>query len=278
MSIRAIWTRWDCQGIDTLPVNLRQIILRPMPDLFNTLTDAYEAMIDWPKRLANEEPFFRWLFGRTGARSILDVACGTGHHVNLFHSWNLRVEGSDMSEAMISRCRSRWGESDTQRWSIRRFDQPVNNPAAFDVVICIGNSLALVENEQEAADAIQHMLGAVRAGGAVVVQIVNIWRFPDGPSHWPKCTRTVLPQGDSLIIKGMHRSGQRAYIDALIVNLDSRPPVLTTESVSLLGIEPAMINTLARERRASTVETFGGYDRSPYDRDKSLDFIAVLWK
>ena len=31
-------------------------------NLFDDLTDVYEAMINWPKRLAHEEPFFHGLF------------------------------------------------------------------------------------------------------------------------------------------------------------------------------------------------------------------------
>ena len=56
-------------------------------DLFADLTDVYEAMVDWPKRLANEEPFYRRLFARIGARRVLDAACGTGHHASMFHAW-----------------------------------------------------------------------------------------------------------------------------------------------------------------------------------------------
>jgi SAM-dependent methyltransferase len=94
---------------------------------FDDLADVYEAMIDWPKRLANEEPFFRWVFDRVNARSVLDVACGTGHHVARFAGWGLRIEGADLSEEMIGRCRRRWSEDDARRWSVRRLDQKIEN-------------------------------------------------------------------------------------------------------------------------------------------------------
>ena len=32
--------------------------------MFDDITDIYEAMIDWDKRLGNEEPFYRSLFER----------------------------------------------------------------------------------------------------------------------------------------------------------------------------------------------------------------------
>ncbi|HEX2973695.1 MAG TPA: class I SAM-dependent methyltransferase, partial [Tepidisphaeraceae bacterium] len=109
-------------------------------DAFGGISDVFEAMTDWPKRLANEQGFFRWLFDRVGAQRILDAACGTGHHAALFNSWQLRVEGADLSPAMVERCRSRFGQSETLRWAVRGFDQPMDQPGSFDVALCIGNS------------------------------------------------------------------------------------------------------------------------------------------
>ena len=33
-------------------------------NMFDDFADVYDAMIDWPKRLAHEEPFYRRLFER----------------------------------------------------------------------------------------------------------------------------------------------------------------------------------------------------------------------
>ena len=49
-----------------------------MPEpAFDDLTDVYEALIDWPKRLAHEGTFYRQRFERAGVHSVLDAACGT---------------------------------------------------------------------------------------------------------------------------------------------------------------------------------------------------------
>ncbi|MCR4415548.1 MAG: class I SAM-dependent methyltransferase, partial [Thermoguttaceae bacterium] len=131
---------------------------------FDDLSDVYEAMIDWPKRLANETPFFRRLFDAVQARSVLDVACGTGHHAAMFHSWGLRVEGADASPRMIERCRARFGESDRLGFVVRSFDQLAAAPEPFDAVICVGNSLALAPDAATAGRAVAAMFGAVRPG------------------------------------------------------------------------------------------------------------------
>ena len=137
-------------------------------NVFDESPEVFDAMIDWPKRLANEGPFYRRLFDRIGAKRVLDVACGTGAHAAMFSGWGLEVEGADASPVMLEIARQRHGESERLRWVQRRFEQPV--PAApFDAAICVGNSLALAADEPTALQAIRQMLRAVRPGGAAVV-------------------------------------------------------------------------------------------------------------
>src|SRR5689334_17652264 len=94
---------------------------------FDNLTDVFESIINWPKRLAHEEPFYRGLFDRMNVKTALDAACGTGHHAAMFHSWGLQVEGADISPNMIARCRAEFGEPPGLRWSVRGYDQPIES-------------------------------------------------------------------------------------------------------------------------------------------------------
>jgi glycine/sarcosine N-methyltransferase len=246
-------------------------------ELFNDLTDVYEAMIDWPKRLANEEPFYRRLFSRIAARSVLDTACGTGRHAAMFHSWSLRVEGADVSPAMIARARSRFGEPEGLRWVVRGFDQPVENGEPFDAAICVGNSLSLAPDLASVHEAIGQMLSAVRPGGIVVVQALNLWRMVDGPCVWQKCRRAALPSGESLILKGVHRCGPRGFVDLVLTDL----PALSlrhNESVPFLGLEAAELGHMALHSGAKQLEFFGSYQGDPYDREHSQDLVMVAEK
>ena len=123
---------------------------------------------------------------------MLDAACGTGHHAALFHSWGLGVEGADLSPAMIDRARN-FGQPQGLHWSVRAFDAPVAAAEPFDVAVCVGNSLSLAPDIAVAGRAIGQMLSAVRRGGAVVIQVLNLWRLPDGPCVWQKCRPAMLP-------------------------------------------------------------------------------------
>lgn len=247
-----------------------------MAQLFEDLTDVYDAMIDWPKRLAHEEPFYRRLFQRTGARRIVDVACGTGRHAAMFRSWGLDVEGSDVSPGMIDRARRAFGESENLQWSVRGFHEPIRPHEPFDAALCVGNSLALAPDEPTVRRAIHEMLAAVRSGGLIAVQVLNLWRLPDGPCQWQKCVRTVLEQEEILILKGVHRAGNRGFVDLVVARLaDTR---MHSDTAVFLGLEASFLEEAARESGASAVELFGNYREEPYQRQSSADLVLIARK
>ena len=140
---------------------------------FDDLAEIYESLVDWKKRLTRESSFYRRIFADYDVQSVVDVACGTGHHAAMFHSWDLQIEGSDSNVEMIERARERYGEPDGLRWVVRDFAQPLERDPLADAVICVGNSLALAVDHQTAKTAVREMLQGVRRGGIVIVHVLS---------------------------------------------------------------------------------------------------------
>jgi SAM-dependent methyltransferase len=279
---------------------------------FDDLTDIYEAMIDWPKRLANEEPFYRHWFEKAVVENVVDVACGTGRHATMFHGWGLKVEGADLSQAMIARSRANFGESERLHWVVRGFDQPIElippsgataglsssagiiagqassgtllspsfNIKSFDAAVCMGNSLTLAPDVETVQNAIRRMFAAVRPGGIVMIQVLNLWQLPDGPCVWQKCKLAKLSENaenEVLILKGVHRCGSGGYVDFLVV-APADGKLLHHESVPFLGLEASQLEQFARTAGAKTMHFFGDYRQHPYKPEKSTDLILVAEK
>lgn len=245
---------------------------------FNELTDIYETIIDWPKRLAHEAPFFRARFEHASVKRVADVACGTGRHAKMFHAWGLDVQGSDISPNMIQRAREQFGQSDQLRWKVQGFEHPIGPAGSFDAVVCIGNSLALAPDVATATKALRHMLNALRPGGLAIVHVLNLWKLPQGPCMWQKIVRPPLAQDESVILKGIHRCEDQGFIELVMISNSAHDAPIQSRSVRFLGLKSEQLEAVARESGAPDVSFFGDHQNQPYDPSNSSDLIMVATK
>jgi hypothetical protein len=162
---------------------------------------------------------------------------------------------------------------------VRSFDQPVIADPPFDAAICVGNSLALAGRWSIACQAVRCMLDTLRPEGVLIIHVLNLWRLPDGPCQWQKCRRLSLPgwTGELLVTKGLHRSGERGFVDLILVDPDEAR-LLKSESVPLLGIERKSLKAAAQQAGADRIEFRGGYEGQLYEREQSTDLIMLARK
>jgi SAM-dependent methyltransferase len=238
---------------------------------FDVLAEAYDAMVNWEKRLANEAPFFRGLFDELKAEGVLDAACGTGRHAAMFAGWGLEVEGADLSEEMILWCRRRYAGVSGLRWTARSFLKPA--PAKADVVVCTGNSLALVGDLDACAQAIAAMGQSARR--ALVLHVVNLYCRPEGLVRWDKSRRVQLSTGPHFLNKGIHRCGERGYVDLVLQPLDEAEAQVITQCVAFIGLRAPWLIGQLRACGFERVECYGDYQRRPFEESTSPDLIAV---
>lgn len=241
---------------------------------FDDLTDVYSAMINWPRRLAADEVLLRSLFDEVAVRRVADVACGTGHHAAMFHGWGLQVEAADISPKMIESARRQFGSPEGLTWSVRSFEEPLPAETPFDAIVCLGNSLALAGDQAVVQRAVQSMVDALRPGGLLVLHVLNAWRLADGPILWQKCLRLSLPQGETLITKGVQRVGDRACGHLIAAPL-AAPDQYRYEWFPFLPLDEQELSDFVRSGGATDIRTFGSQKRAPYDRESSVDLILV---
>ncbi len=249
-----------------------------MSETFDQHAAIYDLLIDWDRRLANEEPFYRQLVERLGARRVLDAACGTGRHAAMFHSWGLEVQGADVSAGMLAACRSRYGEPTGLRWVLRSFDQPVEPAGYFDLVVCVGNSLALAGDTATIERSLANLLDAVRPGGVCLVQVLNLWSLTEAKTIWQKCRKVSHEGQDHVLLKSLRRIGDRGQIDFVDLECGDAEVRPRYDAVEFLGIRADRLAEMARNAGAREVELFGSFKRDAYQRETSSDLIALCRK
>jgi glycine/sarcosine N-methyltransferase len=237
--------------------------------------ESYDALVDWPRRLANEGPFYRRLFEDAGVRRVLDAACGTGHHAAMFRSWGLHVEAADINPEMIDYCRSTHGESASLRWVVRSFVEPASAAGAFDAVVCVGSSISLAPDVETVNRVIAAMLSVVRPGGVCVIQALNLWRVPEGPTMWQKCRHFRRDDGERIVIKGLHRFGDRGFIELIELSVAGGGVSSRFHRATMLGLRDADLRVAVESAGGRDVRICGTFQNDPYEPQKSPDLVLV---
>ena len=109
-----------------------------------------------------------------GARTLLDVGCGTGRHLELLRGRYL-VQGLDLNPALLDVARQRcpgvaFHEADMADFSL---------DSRFDVVTCLFSSIGYVRTEARLRSAVACMRRHLNPGGVLVIEP---WFTPD--AYW----------------------------------------------------------------------------------------------
>lgn len=245
---------------------------------FDEHAAVYDLLIDWPRRLGNEEPFYRRLFAQAAVSRVLDAACGTGHHAAMFREWGLEVEGADISPGMIAQARARHGEPPGLRWVVRGYDRPASPAGSFDAVICMGNSLALADDEAVMERAVRAMLESLRPGGICIVGVLNLWSLPENTTVWQKCKRVEYGGGEHILLKSVRRCGDHGYIDFADLDLSGGGLAPRYDAARFFGLTAEWLTRAAEAAGAASPECHGSHRFEPYSRDRSTDLLFTCRK
>lgn len=108
---------------------------------------------------------------RPAARTLLDVACGTGAHL-LHLQDTFAVEGVELSAHMADRARDRLPGVPVHEGDMRLFDLG----RRFDAVTCLFSSIGYARTPEDLGRAVAAMTRHLEPGGVLVV---DAWLTPD---------------------------------------------------------------------------------------------------
>jgi dTDP-3-amino-3,4,6-trideoxy-alpha-D-glucopyranose N,N-dimethyltransferase len=142
--------------------------------MFSETAHVYDLIYDAiGKDYAGESSEIKAMLDRRnpGARTLLDVACGTGGHLRYLKD-HYEVTGVDLDPAMIEAARHRLDRTPLVVGDMRSLDLG----RTFDAVICLFSSIGYLADEGELETAVRSMAGHLNPKG---VLIVDGWVRPD---------------------------------------------------------------------------------------------------
>ncbi|HXR30184.1 MAG TPA: class I SAM-dependent methyltransferase [Solirubrobacterales bacterium] len=104
--------------------------------------------------------------------SLLDVACGTGLHLEHFASWFAHVEGLDLNEEMLAVARTRLPDVLLHHGDMMDFELG----RKFDVITCLSSAIGNMKRYVNLREAIMTMARHLKPGGILMIEP---WMEPD---------------------------------------------------------------------------------------------------
>jgi SAM-dependent methyltransferase len=127
------------------------------------LYDAvYASIRDYPREAAELDRLIQER--RPGARTLLDIACGTGAHLE--HLTGYEVEGLDLDPEMLGVARERLPNVPLHEGDMADFDLGKR----FAAVVCMFSSIGYVRTEERLRSAVASMARHLEPGGVLVVE------------------------------------------------------------------------------------------------------------
>jgi SAM-dependent methyltransferase len=127
------------------------------------------------------------------ARSLLDVACGTGAHLARLRQW-YSVEGADVSAAMLELANTRLPGVPLHLADMRKLDLG----RRFDAVTCLFSSIGYITDSAELRSTIERLAAHVAPGG---VLILDGWVRPGEWSDTYRGDPDVASDDETMVVR-----------------------------------------------------------------------------
>ncbi|MBM3699358.1 MAG: class I SAM-dependent methyltransferase [Actinobacteria bacterium] len=152
----------------------------------------YDMQVNWPARFEKERGFFEKIISERSVNKILDVGCGTGRHVQLFseivnslktgqrvkkaesEKSGSMIVGIDPAAETIEYAKKSVVTSPDVKLIVGGFENIDSLVAGqFDLITCLGNTLALLENRRRVKMALKAVRRKLVSGGLAIFQFLN---------------------------------------------------------------------------------------------------------
>jgi SAM-dependent methyltransferase len=139
---------------------------------YEKAAEFYDALYEWKDYGTEADKIHDIVAERApSAETLLDVACGTGKHLELLRKW-YSVEGVDLEAGLLAVARDRLPGVPLHLGDMRTF----NLGRQFDVVTCLFSAIGYMETPEDLVHALVNMAGHLAREG---VMLVEPWLSPD---------------------------------------------------------------------------------------------------
>ncbi|MHA1225877.1 MAG: class I SAM-dependent methyltransferase [Candidatus Hodarchaeales archaeon] len=253
----------------------------PKSELLNG-GELYDIMVNWDKRIKKEVPFLESHLNTVKNKKniILEVACGTGHHLLELAKKGYKVTGLDIDHTMIAVAEKRLSKYNVKLYT-RDFlaDEPSDfKYESFDGVYCLGNAVGLIAQSYGYEVIIEKFSKLLRKNGILIFQILNTEKERNG---WSKPNGQKTKVGEYIFLRGFKTTEKTLNPEILTLfrkNESSEWQLLSIGSARIPRVGKNEMVELLEKNHFGNIRVYGNYQAESFDPDVSLDMIFVCEK
>lgn len=247
---------------------------------FEELALVYDAAIDWEPRLARELPFLLKLMEKKKEGRILDLACGSGRHAVALAKKGFLVTGLDNSTEMIRTAakNSKMANVTVQLLVADMVDVEKVVEGPFDLILCLGNSLALLPRFKALQRTIASIYSLLSEDGVFVAQILNFTEIRKTGFQFFPLRKGRLPSGVEVIFARFFAPITNTETATLVLSAFLKQPegwITEIATQQVLQLNDGIFDELFRTAGYSKWKFFADYEQTPFESDIHRNLILV---
>jgi SAM-dependent methyltransferase len=250
---------------------------------FDNLSLVYDRSINWDARLGRELPFILNALSESGGNRILDMACGSGRHSVALALKGADVVGFDSSTAMIQAAKELAAENGVE---IRFMVADMTNletilKEKFDLIICLGNSLALVPALQEAKNLLSAVHSRLNSDGVFVAQVLNFEQIKKTKSRFFQPKGGVTSEGNLVIFARFfnHLEPEESttlVLTSFVKSSEGWSTIISSQSV--LQLDQEALTQAVRAVGFGQFEVYSDYGGNPFASTEHRNLVIKARK
>lgn len=253
--------------------------------MYDQFSKVYDRFVNWEERLSHELPFLVSKLGNVNHASnqtatILDAACGTGHHIIALKDNGFDVIGADISSNMVEIAQHNANKSGfTIPFKQAEFGKlsETFGDKRFDGLLCLGNSLPHCLDDEALSETLSDFRTVMRPGGKLIIQNRNFDQVIKMKNRWMG-PQSYQERGKSWIFIRFYDFDPDGLITFNILILSKQGEEDYQQRVISTRLQPLLKYELIRALEITgfvDLELYGDLQGSAFDKEKSGNLVIT---
>jgi len=254
-------------------------------DSYDQFSNDYDRFVNWESRLNYEMPFLVSELGALNPNqnsriTVLDTACGTGHHAIALSKAGFLCAGVDASSGMIAIAQANAARANLDiHFKQALFGQLAHtfDEYSFDGLLCLGNSIPHILTDASLANAMADFRSLLIPSGKLIIQNRNFDQVINQRERWMP-PQTHYEGSACWVFTRFYDFEPDGLITFNIIVLSNQGGEEFQQHVISTPLRPISMKLLTRAIEASgfgSIRLYGDLQGNSFDINKSSNLVVI---